>query len=72
MEGVCCEHGLRQLVRKPIRGSCFLDLVLSDLASGIRCIVVPGIQDNDCDGVLTKINLSICASEPVKGKVLRF
>ena len=72
MEAICCEHGLRQLVRKPTRGSYLLDLVLSDLASGIRCTVVPGIHENDHDGVLTKVDLCIPASEPVIRKVYDF
>ena len=45
LEAICCEHGLRQLVTKPTRGLYLLDLVLSDLASCIRCKVVLGIHE---------------------------
>ena len=72
LETVCCSHGLRQLVTKPTRGPYLLDLVLSDLASGIRCRVVKGIHSNDHDGVLTTVGLSIPASQPVQRKVYDF
>ena len=72
LEAVCCAHGLRQLVKEPTRGPYLLDLVLSDLASGIRCRVVPGIHGTDHDGVLTIVNLDIPASEPVKRTVYDF
>ena len=47
LEAICCEHGLRQLVTKPTQGLYLLDLVLYDLASGIRCKVVRDIHGND-------------------------
>ena len=72
LETVCCSHGLRQLVKKPTRGPHLLDLVLSDLASGIRCRVVKGIHGNDHDGVLTTVSLAIPATQPVKRKVYDF
>ena len=46
-----------------------LDLVLSDLASGIRCRVVRGIHGNDHDGIVTTVNLDIAASQPVERTV---
>ena len=72
LEEVCCTHGLRQLVREPTRGSYLLDLVLSDLASGIRCRVVRGIHGNDHDGIVTTVNLDIAASQPVERTVFNF
>ncbi len=72
LETVCCSHGLRQLVTKPTRGPYLLDLVLTDLASGIRCRVVPGIHGNDHDAVLTAVNLAIPASTPVQRRVYDF
>ena len=72
LETVCCSYGLRQLVSEPTRGPYLLDLVLSDLASGIRCRVVPGIHENDHDGVLTTVNLRIPAATPVDRKVFDF
>ena len=72
LEAVSCEHGLRQLVPTPTRGLYLLDLVLSDLSSGNRCEVVPGVNENDHDGVLTKVHLSIPASDPVQRKVYNF
>ena len=72
MELVCCENGLRQLVANPTRGPYLLDLVLSDMASGVTCRVVPGIHEDDHDGVLTTVKLHIPSSEPVKRKVYDF
>ncbi len=72
LEQVCCANGLRQLVKDPTRGPYLLDLVLSDLASGIRCHVVPGIHEDDHDGVLTTVKLSIPSSEPVRRQVYVF
>ena len=72
LEHVCGAHGLRQLVSSPTRGPYLLDLVLSDLASGIRCRVVPGIHGNDHDGVLTTVHLSVPESSPVDRQVYRF
>ena len=72
LEEVSCAHGLRQLVKEPTRGPYLLDLVLSDLASGIRCRVVPGIHGTDHDGVLITVNLDIAVSEPVERTVYDF
>ena len=72
LEATCCEHGLRQLVTKPTRGAYMLDLVLSDLTSGIRCRVVPGIHGNDHDAVITIVNIEIPAAEPVQRQVYDF
>ncbi len=72
LEHVCCEHGLRQLVKGPTRGPYLLDLVLSDFASGIRCRVVPGIHENDHDGVPTTVTLEIPGPKPVGRKVYDF
>ena len=69
LESVCCTHGLRQLVTAPTRGEYLLDLVLSDLASGIRSRVVAGIHENDHSGVLTTVHLAIPESTPVQRKV---
>ena len=72
LETVCCLHGLRQLVSQPTRGPYLLDLVLTDFGSGVRCRVVPGIHGNDHDGVITTVNVSIPASQPVRRKVYDF
>ena len=36
LEAICDQHGLRQMVSKPTRGPYLLDLVLTDLPSGVR------------------------------------
>jgi len=72
LEGVCCVQGLTQHVRDPTRGSYLLDLVLSTFESGLTCKVTPGINDDDHDGVLTRVKLSIPASEPVQRRVYDF
>ena len=43
-----------------------LDLVLSDFAPGVRCKIIPGIHEHDHDAVLTAVDISVAASEPVK------
>ena len=72
LEDVCSTNGLRQHVSAPTRGPHLLDLVLSDFSSGIRCRVVPGIHENDHDGVVTTIKVAIPSSEPVRRKVYDF
>ena len=72
LENVCCEMGLEQFVQKPTRGENLLDLVLSDLASGLRTKVTPGIHDDDHWGVLASVDVSIPSSEPVSRKVYNF
>ena len=66
LEAVCCSHGLTQHVKFPTRGAHLLDLVMSNFLSSIRCKVVPGIRDDDHDGVLTNVNFGIPASTPVR------
>ena len=66
LEAVCCSHGLTQHVKFPTRSAHFLDLVMSNCSSGIRCEVVPGIHDNDHDGVLAIVNVGIPATTPVR------
>ena len=61
-----CSHGLTQHVKHPARGPHFLDLVQSNLSSGIRCKVMPGTCGNDHDGVRTTVNIVIPSSKPVK------
>ena len=72
LEVVCCAHGFLQFVKEPTRGPYLLDLVLSDLASGTRGRVVRGIHGNDHDGVVTTVDLSISASQPVERTVYNF
>ena len=72
LEQVCCSHGWKQHVREPTRGPYLLDLVISSFSSGIRCKVVPGIHDNDHDGVLATLDVSIPVSHPVQREVLDF
>ena len=63
---MCCTHGLAQHVKDPTRGLHLLELVMSNFSSGIRCKVVPGVRDDDHDGVLTTVNIGIPASKPVR------
>ena len=72
LEAVCCTHGLKQHVKHPTRGPHLLDLVLSNFSSGIRCKVVPGIRDDDHDGVLTTVNVSVPTARPVRRQVYDF
>ena len=72
LETVCCTQGLRQHVKHPTRGPYLLDLVLSNFSSGIRCKVVPGVRDDDHEGVLTTVNVSVPATRPVRRQVYDF
>ena len=72
LEAVCCTHGLKQHVKHPTRGPYLLDLVLSNFASGIRCKIIPGIRDDDHDGVLTSVNVTVPATRPVRRQVYDF
>ena len=72
LEHECCTRGFLQHVKSPTRGAYLLDLVISDFRSGITCKVTPGIHDNDHCGVLTKINLDIPDSDPVRRQVYKF
>ena len=72
LEEICCTNGLSQHVSAPTRGPYLLDLVLSNLASGIRCRTVAGIHGDDHHGVLTAVNVSIPSSEPVRRQVYNF
>ena len=72
LEAICGQHGLRQIVSKPTRGPYLLDLVLTDLPSGVRCEVVPGIHENDHDGVLTSVKVEIAPSQPIERTVFDF
>ena len=72
LEAVCCTHGLKQHVKHPTRGPYLLDLVLSNFSSGIRCKVVPGTRDDDHDGVLASVNVSVPATRPVRRQVYDF
>ena len=72
LETVCCTHGLTQHVKEPTRGLHLLDLVMSNFSSGIRCKVVPGVRDDDHDGVLTTVNIAIQASKPVRRSVFDY
>ena len=72
LEHVCSQRGLRQHVKGPTRGDYLLDLVLSNFASGVRCKVIPGIREDDHDGVLATISVSIPAACPVRRQVYDF
>ncbi len=72
LELVCCSNGLKQHVKHPTRGPYLLDLVLSNFASGIRCKVLPGVRDDDHEGVLTKVNVTVPAKRPVRRQVYDF
>ena len=72
LEAVWCENCLKQLVTKPPRGPYVLDLVLSDLASGIRCKVVPGTRGNDLESLLATVQIKIFAAHPVGRAVYDF
>ena len=69
---MCCTNGLRQHVCEPTRGAYLLDLVLSNFASGLTVKVVPGIHDNDHCAVITRIQVHIPASNPVRRAVFDF
>ena len=56
----------------PIRGQYLLDLILSTFESDLTCTAKPGIHDEDHDGVLTKVKLSVPATEPVRRRVYDF
>ena len=72
LETVCCTHGIKQHVKHPTRGPYLLDLVLSNFSSGIRCKIVPGTRDDDHDGVLTSVNVTVPAIRPVRRQVYDF
>ena len=72
LETVCCTHGLTQHVKEPTRGLHLLDLVMSNFSSEIRCKVVPGVRDDDHDGVLTTVNIAISASKPMRRLVFDY
>ena len=72
LEQVCCSHGWSQHVKDPTRGPYLLDLVISSFASGVRCRVVPGLHDDDHDGVLATFRVSIPAGQPVCREVFDF
>ena len=72
LETVCCTHGLTQHVKEPTRGLHLLDLVMSNFSSGIRCKVVPGVRDDDHDGVLTTVNIAIPASKAMRRLVFDY
>ena len=58
LEAVCCSHGLTQHVKFP---TCDVELPIK-----YGCKVVPGIRDDDHDGMLTNVNFGIPASTPVR------
>ena len=47
LHAFCRERGLDERVRKPTRGNNLLDLVLTDLASLVKCRVISGISDHE-------------------------
>ena len=63
LEAVCASHGLSQRVKGPTRGEHLLDLVLTDLAPYTKCKVVPGILENDHDGVLVSVSVKVPSTE---------
>ena len=69
LEQVCSIRGLKQHVRSPTRGINLLDLVLSNFTSGVSCKVIPGIRENDHDGVLATISVSIPSTRAVQRQV---
>ena len=72
LEQACSLRGLKQHVKGPTRGEYLLDLVLSNFASGVRCKVLPGVRDDDHDGVLASISVSIPSARPVRREVYDF
>ena len=72
LESVCCSLGLKQHVKEPTRGNHLLDLVLSNFVSGVTCKVTPGIKEDDHDGVLAIVKVSIPAAQPVRRQVYDF
>ncbi len=72
LEDACTARGLKQHVKKPTRGHYLLDLVLSNFASGVRCKIIPGVKNDDHDGVLASISVSIPAARPVRRQVFEF
>ena len=72
LASVCCSLGLTQHVKDPTRGPYLLDLVLSNFVSGIRCQVVPGVRDDDHEGVVTTLKVAVPAKEPVRRQVYDF
>ena len=59
-------------MKDPTRGPYLLDLVLSNFVSGIRCQVVPGVRDDDHEGVVTTLKVAVPAKEPVRRQVYDF
>ena len=54
---VCCRLGLQEKVRKPTRGNYLLDLLLTDIPTGVSCSVLPRISDHN--SVLSKFALRV-------------
>ena len=60
---VCSRIGLTEKVRKPTRGEYLLDLVLTDILSGVACKVLPKISDHNA--VLATFALKVSRSLPI-------
>ena len=72
MEHVCNERGLKQHVKSHARSRHLLDLVLSNFASGVRCRIISGICDDDHDGVLATVGVSMSSTRAVRRQVYDF
>ena len=58
----CTNHGFKQLVRRPTRGSYLLDLVLSNLTNDSTVKILPRISDHNA--ILLTVPLPMPVSKP--------
>ena len=72
LEAVSVAHGLTQMVEDPTRGEYLLDLVLTDLAPHVSCIVAPGVLDKDHRAVIATVDVHISTANPVSREVFNF
>ena len=69
MRNKCNQHGFRQLVRKPTRGSNLLDSLITDI-EGLRVQVLPGIAHHKAG--LATLSQKVLKTETIRPRVWVF